>query len=142
VKFWDSSALVPLFLPESTSGIATRWLESDPHVAVWALTRVEILSAIARKRREQPEAKRALEIARDSLSEAAAFWTEIADLDRVRKDAERLVELYPLRAADALQLEATLVAAEGKPESLEFIIFDRRLAHAATGERFRVPAGE
>lgn len=142
MRFWDSSALARLFLPEPTSQIVARWLESDPSVAVWALTRVEVLSAIARKERDQPEAKAAFDMARNRLDELTALWIEITDLDRVRKSAERLLHAYPLRAAAALQLGAARTAAAGRPESLEFVTFDRRLASAAEGERFRLLVGE
>lgn len=118
------------------------WLRRDPDVTIWAFTRLELLSAISRRRREQPNETDFFQRTRERLLNTMLLWTEITDIHRVRANAERLVELYPLRAADALQLGAALVAAEGKPESLEFITFDRRLAHAAMGERFRVPAGE
>jgi predicted nucleic acid-binding protein len=73
VRFWDASALAPLFVPEPTSRTVARWLEGDSAVAVWALTRIEILSAIARKQREQLDASAVFETARGSLDEAAAL---------------------------------------------------------------------
>lgn len=45
---------------------------------------------------------------------------------------------YALRAADALQLGAALVAADGDPQSLELVTLDRRLAEAALQEGFPV----
>ncbi|MFZ1888102.1 MAG: hypothetical protein WAU33_08715 [Candidatus Binataceae bacterium] len=45
---------------------------------------------------------------------------------------------HPLRAADALQLGAAIVAAEEEPMSLEFVTLDRKLADAAAKEGFRV----
>ncbi len=43
---------------------------------------------------------------------------------------------HPLRAADALQLGAAIVAADGDTASLEFVTLDRRLADAALREGF------
>jgi predicted nucleic acid-binding protein len=63
-------------------------------------------------------------------------------LNGARRNAERLLQKYPLRAADAHQLGAAAVAAEGRPESLEFVTFDRRLADAARGEGFCLLAAE
>ena len=45
---------------------------------------------------------------------------------------------HPLRTADALQLGAALVAADGDPQSLELVTLDRRLADAARREGFPV----
>jgi predicted nucleic acid-binding protein len=49
-----------------------------------------------------------------------------------------MVESYPLRAADALQLGAAVVAAEGDPATLDFVTLDRRLANAAEREGFAI----
>jgi len=43
-----------------------------------------------------------------------------------------------LRAADALQLGAAIVAADGEPETLEVVTLDRRLADAARREGFPI----
>ena len=48
------------------------------------------------------------------------------------------METHPLRAADALQVGAALVAAEEFPATLEFVTLDRKLAVAAEREGFRV----
>jgi len=62
----------------------------------------------------------------------------MAEVASVRSEAERVVETHPLRAADALQLGAALVAADGEPETLELVTLDRRLAEAAVREGFPV----
>ncbi len=59
-------------------------------------------------------------------------------MEPFRRYAERLVETHPLRAGDALQLAAAIVAAEERPDSIEFVTFDRRQAEAAEREGFRV----
>jgi predicted nucleic acid-binding protein len=51
----------------------------------------------------------------ESQSRAAATWerwSEVTAVDLVRRRAERIVETHPLRAADALQIGAAVVAAE------------------------------
>lgn len=72
------------------------------------------------------------------VNEMASRWTEIWDADATRLHAERIVMDHPLRAADALQLGAALVAADGDPQSLELVTLDRRLAEAAQREGFPV----
>ena len=139
MKFWDTSALVPLFIAERESARAERWLRADPGVIVWMLTRVELLSAIARRRREDPRANRVLRTARMNLLEAWNEWMEVIDMPAARRQAERLVETHhPLRAADALQLGAALVACEGVASSLTFVTLDRNQAEAAEREGFTV----
>ncbi len=79
-----------------------------------------------------------LNAAWEQLLRAHGRWLEVTQWQAVRQHAERVVETYPLRAADALQLGAALVAAEGHPSSLGFVTLDRRLAGAASREGFRV----
>ncbi len=141
MRFWDSSALVPLFFVEPASARVKAWLKEDAEVVVWALARVELLSALARRRRELPLMMNELRAARRQLLAVYERWLEIAELDAVRQHAERIVETHPLRAADALQIGAALVAAAGDPYSLEFVTFDRRLAQAADREGFPVLGG-
>lgn len=138
VKFWDTSALVPLFVAERESGAAARWHREDPDVLVWTLARVELLSALARRRREEPAAAAKLRIARRQVLEAWERWSEVTAVDVVRRRAERLVETHPLRAAGALHIGAALVAAEDNPGTLEFVTFDRAQATAAEREGLRV----
>ena len=102
------------------------------------MTRVEVLSAIARKKREQPELAALWSRAIRDVNEMASRWTEISDAARTRLHAERIVMDHPLRAADALQLGAALVDADGDPQSLELVTLDRRLGEAARREGFPV----
>ena len=138
MRFWDTSALVPLVVAEPESARVQRWLREDSEVVVWAFSRVEICSALARRRRAEPNAARKLATARRDVLTAWDQWTEVTAVDVVRRHAERLVETHPLRAADALQLAAALVAAEGLPETLTFVTFDRHQAEAAEREGFAV----
>src|SRR2546426_10062636 len=105
----------------------------DPDVVVWTLTRVELLSAFARRRRSEATAARQLRVARRQLLATWERWSEVTAVDLVRRRAERIVETHPLRAADALQIGAAVVAAEGDPGSPPFVPFDE--AHAAAAER-------
>jgi predicted nucleic acid-binding protein len=138
VRFWDTSALIPLFVQEQGTARAKSWRRTDPTIVVWTLTRVELLSALARRRREEPAAATRLQAARQEVLETWDRWSEVTAVDIVRRHAERLVEIYPLRAADALQLGAALVGAENAPATLEFVTFDQRQAEAAEREGFRV----
>ena len=136
--FWDTSALLPLFVAEKERERARSWLRRDPTVVVWTLTRVELLSVLARREREEPSAARALLRARRQVLAAWEEWSEIVAVEPVRRQAERLVSVHPLRAADALQLGAALVAMDLEPAGLELVTFDEHLATAAEKEGFSV----
>jgi hypothetical protein len=129
---------VPLVVSERATPRVHRWLRADPEVMVWTLTRVELLSALARRRRAVPSMAKALSTARREILSAWERWSEVTAVDLVRRFAERVVEAHPLRAADALQIGAALVAAEERPQTLAFVTLDRAQAEAAEREGFRV----
>src|SRR6185437_16814695 len=52
VRFWDSSAIVPLVLAQPRSAEARAWLAEDAEVVVWWSTRIECASAVARLHRD------------------------------------------------------------------------------------------
>jgi uncharacterized protein len=58
--------------------------------------------------------------------------------DRRRAVAERVIDVHPARAADALQLGAAIVAADGAPAGMAFVTLDMNLADAAELEGFEV----
>ena len=69
MRFWDTSALIPLVVSEPSTARVRRWLREDPEVIVWTLARVELLSALARRKREEPKlTSRLLAARRDLLS--------------------------------------------------------------------------
>lgn len=136
MKFWDSSAIVALLVDESDQKRARAWLDQDEAMLVWWATPVECVSAIARRERDGSLDSAATRIAIARLRALSAQWHEIVPSAALRSIAERVLRVHPLRAADALQLAAALVAAEQDPPSLEFVSLDDRLNEAATKEGF------
>ncbi|MBI5197037.1 MAG: hypothetical protein HZA19_00340 [Nitrospirae bacterium] len=53
MKFWDTSAVVPLCVREPGSRLMEEILKEDPAMAVWWATRLECVSALARRVRER-----------------------------------------------------------------------------------------
>ena len=137
MRYWDSSAVIPLLLDEGRSTEVVRLFDADGAQTVWCLTEVEATSAIARKAREGMSAERE-NAARSQLRFLRERWVEISSLDAVRARALRLLSTHPLCAADALQLAAALVSCEERTESLSFVCLDDRLGDAARKERFPV----
>jgi predicted nucleic acid-binding protein len=80
--------------------------------------------------------KVALRSAESRIAKLAARWAEIVAVDLVREEAERLLRAYPLRAADALQLGAACIWAEGKHRGRQFVSLDNDLITAARLEGF------
>lgn len=74
----------------------------------------------------------------DGLARLSGEWEEIPPTDELRASAVRLLDIYPLRAGDALQLAAALTAAAGDPASVGFVCLDDRLAEAAKQEGFSI----
>jgi hypothetical protein len=52
MKFWDSSAMIPLWLKERISEAMISLMKDDEDIMVWWTTRIECLSAFSRRRRE------------------------------------------------------------------------------------------
>lgn len=138
MRFWDSSALVPLVCREAESARCRAWLRRDPVVLVWALASTEVVSALARKRREGALPRARFERAKERLAALEAAWSEVAAWDAVRARARRLLEVHTLAAADALHLAAALVVAEERTSGVGFVTFDARLGAAAGREGFLV----
>ncbi|MDP1805382.1 MAG: type II toxin-antitoxin system VapC family toxin [Acidimicrobiales bacterium] len=138
MRFWDSSAIVPLLVNQASSVAVSDEAERDPEFVVWWGTGVECVSACTRLEREGRITPAELGAAIDNLPALAASWQEVQPAARLRQAAERLLRTHPLRAADALQLAAAIAAADGDPRSLPFVTLDDRLARAAQREGFPV----
>ena len=138
MRFWDSSAIVPLLVEEAASQRTLETYQSDPSVVVWWATEVECVSALARLEREGTLEEAGFGDALDRLDALSRAWQEIQPTSRTRQIAIRLLRVHPLRAGDAFQVASALTAAEGEPASLPIVTLDERLAGAASREGFRV----
>jgi uncharacterized protein len=138
VKFWDSSALVPLLAEEEVSEKVRDLYLGEPGPITWWGTAVECAAAVARLEREGKLAPRAATEALERLDALARDWHRIEPVDEIHEIARRLLRAHPLRAADSLQLAAAVLASEGRPSTLEFVCLDERLATAAEREGFPV----
>ncbi len=138
MRYWDSSALVPLIHEEAASDRVRGWLREDPVVATWALTRLEIAAAIERLVREGRMDAAGRRSALDLLARLSSSWHEVNDVAAVRTRALGLVARHPLRSADAAQLAAALLIADPDPSSVQIVCLDARLCEAGEREGMRV----
>ena len=137
MKFWDTSALVPLFAEEHSSEQVLKLLHADPSVAAWWSSVVECSAALARRGREGSLSADDWDNAVARLNVLRDSWFEVEPSERIRALAARLVRVHTLRAGDAFQLAAALVWID-KAAPGEFVMLDRRLHTAARLEGFKV----
>jgi predicted nucleic acid-binding protein len=134
VRFWDSSAVVPLIIDEPGRERLLALLETDPVMVVWWGTSVELVSALSRRERDGSLPTSVANAAVERVRKLERTWHQVAPTDSVRQRAQRLLRVHPLRAADSLQLAAALSVAGGEPAAVSFITLDRKLLDAAARE--------
>ena len=138
MKFWDTSAVVPLCVQGPTSAAVREILTEDASMVVWWGTHTECVSALTRRTREGGTTRADERAARYLLRSLASAWMEMQPNEALRNTAERLLAVHPLRAADALQLAAALTWCGQAPAGQDFVTFDRRLRDASFREGFTV----
>lgn len=136
MRYWDSSAIAPLLIHEAQSERMSVRFREDPAIVTWWGTPVECVSAIARHERDGALTTKDAAVAIGLLR--TLTWMEIPATTLVREQTTRLLRLHPLRAGDALQLAAAIVASDFQPSTLELVTLDSRLATAAEREGFTV----
>jgi uncharacterized protein len=134
MHYWDASAVVPLCVDEETS-VRLRDLAGRVGIVTWCLTPLEVASAIERRAREGAPAD-SRTAAFENLQKIREAWSEITAIGAVVERSLRLLATHALRAADAAQLAAGLVACEDQPKSHVFVSNDDRLSSAASLEGF------
>lgn len=132
--FLDSSALVKRYVPETGSA----WIQAIADAAtgnlliIARITWVEVLSALARRQRDgslsTPDVDLIIQRFRFDLNNQY----QVVELDRaLAESAGQLVNQYPLRAYDAIQLASVLriqpTFATATSTSLVFLTADDRL---------------
>ena len=139
MRFWDSSALLPLISEEVDSSIVTSLLQEDGYITVWWGTWAECAVAVSRLRREGGIDEEREEMTRDILDMLAETWVEIRPEDDLRLLSTLLSKYHPLKTADCFQLAAALRWCEGDANGSGFVCLDNRLRDAAVAEGFDVP---
>lgn len=138
MRFWDSSAIVPLIVREPRSTEMRALLDEDERMLVWWATGVECVSALRRLERAGTLGARDVGRSVEALRLLDSTWSEVTPAAALRARAERLLAVHPLRAADALQLAAALAWRRGDPAGAVLVTLDDRLRDAAAREGFAV----
>ncbi len=140
MKYWDSSAIVPLLVGEAQTDSSVALLRDDREIVTWWLSNVECASALNRLWRDDSLSEDDLGQSFALLDTLSSGWIEVQPGPRVRTTALRLLRVHSLRAADAMQLAAAVMIAESDRSMLPFVTYDERLARAARREGFPLTA--
>jgi predicted nucleic acid-binding protein len=137
MSYWDTSALVKLFVQEKDSPAFHVHAAGMPERLITAeLTRLELWSAL---RRKEAEDTLLIDVARQLLSDfdlgcARSEWKLVPDSTDVRAEFERIVERCCsqtppvfIRTLDSLHIASACAVGE-----TEIVATDRRLREAAT----------
>lgn len=135
MKFWDTSALVPLVLEEQNSRPMRQLMLSDTNTVVSFMTAVELAAAIARRTGDREPQRRYA--ASRFLAAIQSGWTVADDYEEIVTRAGQLAARYGLRSGDAIQLASvlTITRESGK---LTFVSLDEELRAAALAEGLTV----
>jgi predicted nucleic acid-binding protein len=138
MRFWDSSAVVPLILQEPATETMRALLAEDSDMIVWALTGLEVTSALWRRTRSGDLTDGVRAAAAAALGDLETSWNKTIDVSQVTGRARRVLAAHALRAADACQLATALLICRERTGDLPFVTLDERLGEAARREGFVV----
>ena len=136
----DSSGLAKLYVPEPESEPLDRFLRGRSDLMISDLCITEVISAVARRRREGAlDAEQAMRIRDAVLSDARSGSFRLLDLNpAIHREAERMLlstDSIALRTLDALHIGLALSG-----EANHVITFDNRMAEAAALQGLKVIA--
>ena len=132
--YLDTSAMIKLYIEEEGTPAMLRLAEDldDDRMTILDIALVETRSAVRKRERQGdipgPDANRVLNQFEEDVS---SLYLVQPSSSAVIEDAARLIDLYPLRAYDALQLAGCLVAGLGAPSPPTFVSADFSLCEAA-----------
>lgn len=139
--FVDTSALVKRYVNEPGSTWVRSWIElpADNTIIASELVAVEVYSALARRRRDGTLDANAVSLLQnDLLGHIQSEYVIITLESKILVRARRLIDQYPLRTLDAIQLATALYATSLSNVALYFICADVNLLAAAAAEGFAV----
>ena len=135
--YLDTSALIKLYIEEEGTAQVVGLLEDsgDLQAIILDVTLIESRSAVRRREREGDilgaDADRILQ--RIEADASSSFLVQ-PSTSAVMEEAARLIDWYPLKTYDALQLAGCLVVRNRVSGSLTFVCADIQLCKAAGNE--------
>jgi uncharacterized protein len=136
MNYWDSSALVTLFVEQPCSRKYRALHERDAQVVTAWHSVPECASAFCHLRREGLVTEAQLTELLARLQAQAANWYILSSGTRLEHLTLRMLRIHPLRAMDALHLAAACLVRGDEIAPMGFFCDDTRLAEAAAKEGF------
>jgi predicted nucleic acid-binding protein len=129
LQFWDTSAVVALFVQEGRSADATRIADAGNRFWAWDWMQMESMAALLRCRIETSRFRRLRELwgRFEYVSLGAEHFPAL----------EKILRKHRLRSADAAHLLCLKWVHRLNP-GIGFVCFDRELADAAASEGIRI----
>ena len=134
MRFWDTSALIPLMIQEPRSEEIRSIARQDAQILTSAFTVVEVASALWRRRHNGELSISEHEAADRNFAALSTAWVEVPVTQDVIDASASVLTRHRLRAGDALQLGSARIAAG--EAALTFVTLDENLAQAAQSEGF------
>ncbi|RJX24930.1 MAG: PIN domain-containing protein [Dethiobacter sp.] len=139
ICYFDTSALVKLYVEEDGSDIVTKAVERCSLVSTSKVAYAEARAAFARSRREGILTEIDYEDIRENFQEDWTSYFSLEVTDRIIMKTGKLVERYCLRGFDAIHLASAIVLAESlKEEELLTGCWDARLWEAFRKAGFKI----
>jgi uncharacterized protein len=136
--YLDSSALIKRFVAEKGSTFVDHILKRHRPISTSRLSYLEIYSCFARLKRKGSISERAhVSVAKQLETEFPTYRTVELTRD-LFEIARSLIEKYPLRSLDAIQLASAARLKQVAGDLLIFAGANRKLLDAASAEGFRV----
>ncbi|MCD8482291.1 MAG: type II toxin-antitoxin system VapC family toxin [Verrucomicrobia bacterium] len=138
MNYWDSSALVTLFIEQNSSAkYRSIYLSEGKVITAWHAV-AECASAFCRIKREGLIEEQALSSTIRQLQAQAKSWYIVTPGNRLEQWTLRVLRLHPLRAMDSIHLAAAILARGEDVAAMRFLSEDIRLLEAAAKEGFSV----
>ena len=131
ILFCDTSALVKLYVREDGTDNMLREATASDLIAVCRIAWVEIMSAMTRRSREQPQESATIARARNRVVADSQHYLTLDLTQELVELAGEYADAFALRAYDRVQLAAVQTLHRELPGEVRFACFDGRLMKAA-----------
>ena len=132
IIYFDTSALMKLFVTEQHSEVTQRFAAESARVVVSQITWVEMCAGLALKQRTRQVNADISATALDQLRLEWPRYLRLAIDDHLTAEAGDLAQRFGLRAYDGIQLASAQRAHRQLGRNLLFCCFDKQLNAAAT----------
>lgn len=141
MRYWDTSALLPLLLKQRCSENIREIIKEDKAISTSWISKVELSSAICRLEREGHIS----EIELDSLLRRVDMLIQscciVHPSEKLSDRAMRALRSHSIKSLDAIQLASALIVSKDVTNNFEFITLDKQLGNIARKEGFIVRRG-